>query len=377
MLDVFKVADALIHHIKQVYADDIAIAAYYGSYAQGTATKRSDLDFFFIPAASRGYQASLQFIVEDISFDFWPISWERAERMASFQEPQTTIIADCKLLYVRSEADLEQFMKLREKTSSMQEVEQELGMIQKAESELEKVYPHLYRMTRTRNSESITSCRIEANGVLTKVLQSLALLNGTYYTKGFGRNTEQITQLPLKPIRLLPLMQTITRSQTIAEIAQACDELFTEMSQLVLAQKARYNAEPAYGTRMKGIYEEFKGVLDKIITACEMNNYDTAYFAAIHVQEEIAHFIAYAETGQWNSSLVSTSTVQHAYTQLGLPELIACLNPRDMTPLQRATEQLSEQLEELLRSKGVHLNRFASMEEFESYLKSKEKAHSA
>ncbi|MBD3917295.1 nucleotidyltransferase domain-containing protein [Paenibacillus sp. PR3] len=369
MLDVFKVADALIDHIKQAFAEDIAIAAYYGSYAQGTATKRSDLDFFFIPASPRGYQASLQFIVDDISFDFWPISWERAERMASFQEPQTTIIADCKLLYVRSDTDLEQFMKLREKTSSMQAVEQELTMIQKAESELEKVYPHLYRMTRAGNTESITSYRIEASSVLTKVLQSLALLNRTYYTKGFGRNMEQIIRLPLKPIRLMPLMQTIMRSRSSAEMVTACEELVAETASLVLEQKARHHTEPSYETRMKGIYEEFKGVLDKIITACETNDYDTAYFAAVHVQEEIAHFIAYAGTGQWNSSLVSTSTVQQAYMQLDLPELIACLNPQDMTPLQRATERLSEQLEELLRSKGVRINRFADVGEFESYLR--------
>jgi predicted nucleotidyltransferase len=113
-MDVFAVAEALINHIKSRCPNDIAIAAYYGSYAQGTATKRSDLDFFFIPATPEGFRVSLQFVVGDISFDFWPISWERAQRMASFDEPTTTIIADCKLLYVRSEEDRDRFMKLRE-----------------------------------------------------------------------------------------------------------------------------------------------------------------------------------------------------------------------------------------------------------------------
>jgi hypothetical protein len=76
------------------------------------------LDFFFIPATPKGFQASIQFIIScDISFDFWPISWERAERMASFQESQTIIIADCKLLYVRSTEDSERFIKLRETIS--------------------------------------------------------------------------------------------------------------------------------------------------------------------------------------------------------------------------------------------------------------------
>lgn len=46
MLNVFDVSDALVNHIKTHFSEDIAIVAYYGSYAQGTATERSDLDFF-------------------------------------------------------------------------------------------------------------------------------------------------------------------------------------------------------------------------------------------------------------------------------------------------------------------------------------------
>ncbi|MFD1177635.1 hypothetical protein ACFQ3W_15180 [Paenibacillus puldeungensis] len=46
-------------------------------------------------------------------------------------------------------------------------------------------------------------------------------------------------------------------------------------------------------------------MLDKIVTACEMNDYDTAYFAAIQAQEETARFIFFAETGQWPCSFIS------------------------------------------------------------------------
>ena len=38
--------------------------------------------------------------------------------MASFEEFQTTIIADCKLLYVRSDEDHDRFMKLRDTIST-------------------------------------------------------------------------------------------------------------------------------------------------------------------------------------------------------------------------------------------------------------------
>lgn len=187
MLDVFDVAEMLVNHIKVHYPDDISIIAFYGSYAQGTATERSDLDFFFIPATSTGYDASIQFVINDISFDFWPISWERAERMAAFEEQATTIIADSRLLYVRTDEDSARFMALREKIKEMRNTKHGLDLLNKAELQLRDVYVHLYKMKSTDAVKNMLFFRTEAYGVLTKVLQALALLNQTYFTKGWGK----------------------------------------------------------------------------------------------------------------------------------------------------------------------------------------------
>ncbi|MDF2857952.1 MAG: hypothetical protein K0Q87_3803 [Neobacillus sp.] len=369
MLNVFDVSDTLVDHIRSNCPDDIAIIAYYGSYAQGTATRRSDLDFFFIPATSHGYRASIQFIIDDISFDFWPISWERAERMASFQESQTTIIADCKLLYVRSDEDRERFMSLRDTISNVQENTR--SMVEKAESELRNVYLHLYKLSRAGDSDNITFIRTEAHGVLTKVLHCLALLNRTYFTKGFGKNKEQILQLPLRPARLESLMHTIMQGCIANDILQACEQLTADTLELVLAEKEKHSSAPSYQDRMKGFYEEEKGVLDKIITACEMNDYDTAFFNAIHVQDEIARFLYFAETGQWPCNLTTDSAYQDIYRQVGLPELVVLLNSHDLSQLQAAVERLCSLLESYLRTKGVEINRFNNMEQFETFLKEK------
>ncbi|WP_068778655.1 hypothetical protein [Paenibacillus sp. GM2] len=314
---------------------------------------------------------SIQFIIDGIGFDFWPISWERAERMASFQEDKTTIIADSKLLYVRSEEDRGRFMKLRETISTMQGAEKAQEMVEKAEAELRNVYLHLYRMSRAVDTEDITFYRIGAHEVLTKVFQSLALLNRTYYTRGIGKNMEQVLGLPLKPARLKQHIDAVMCSSVNTAILQACEELTASTLDLVLAQKEKYYETPSYPDRMKGFYEELKGVMDKIITACETDDYDTAFFSAIHVQDTIAGFLFFAETGHWPTELSLDSPYIETYRKRGFPELIATLDSQNLSKLQAAVESLVVSLDRYLRGRGVEIHCFENVQQFTAFLERK------
>ena len=53
MSDVFEIAEILVSHAVRAHQDEIAIIAYYGSYAKGLASPTSDLDIFYIPDAYR------------------------------------------------------------------------------------------------------------------------------------------------------------------------------------------------------------------------------------------------------------------------------------------------------------------------------------
>ncbi|WP_249312925.1 hypothetical protein [Lederbergia citrea] len=367
MFNVFEVADSLVNHIKSKCPDDIALIGYYGSRAQGTATIRSDLDFFFIPATTAGFRQSIQFVVNNISFDFWPISWERAERIAAFEELNVSIIADCKLLYVRSEGDRNRFFKLRQKITDM--THQGMELINKAESQLRDAYIHLYNMSQFGDSMDITIYRHEAQEILINVLYSISLINRTYFTKGWGKNTEQIMNFPLKPENLEQLMEKITRSSSCVEIRVACEQLTKNTVDLLLQQKEAYSDGPSYPVRMKGFYEEIKGILDKVLTASEMNDYNSAYFWAIGVQSEISRFLYFAEKGHWPTSLDSSLDYQNVYKKLGFPDLIAILDARDLSHLFEAVKRLDSLFVNHLRNQGVEIILFKNTEEFNEFLK--------
>ncbi|WP_308638198.1 nucleotidyltransferase domain-containing protein [Paenibacillus silvisoli] len=372
MLNVFEVAQTVVSHIQKHYAEDVALIAYYGSYAQGTATSRSDLDFFFIPATERGYQASIQFVIDDISFDFWPISWERAERMAKFEEQNTTIIADCNLLYVRSEEDRERFLKLREWIAELPQ-QQGLTFIEKAEAQLRDVYVHLYKMSRLAEGD-FAACRTEAHGVLNKTVYSLALLNRTYMTRGWGKNREQLRQFAVRPVRLEQLAETILSAGSIKEIREACERLTEDMVTLLTEQRPAHKGAPSFPDRAKGFYEEIKGIFDKIITACEKNDYMLASYWAIGVQDEAAAFLYYFECGLWPDRLEIGAAYQSFYHEAGLPDLIPLLNPRDLVPLHDAVVRLDQLLERHLQERGVRMNRFEGVAQFEGFLEARVRA---
>lgn len=366
MYNILDVAHTIVRHIQTHYSNDIAIVAYYGSYAQGTATQRSDLDFFFIPATSRGYEVSLQFVLNDISFDFWPISWERAERMATFEEAKTSIIAECKLLYVRSEEDRDRFVQLRDKIADMPN--QGLKLLEKAESYMRDVSVHLYNLNRNIQANDMTLCRIDAHGVITKVIQVLALLNRTYLTKGWGKSAEQYKNFRIRPARLEEAINTIMQAHNYIEIRNACEELAHDTLDLLMEQKNTYSTEPSYPDRMRGFFEEFKGIIDKLLTACDSNDYASAFFWSVGLQDELARFLYYAEKGHWSLDVEPNIAYQNFYFEAGLPNLIALYNPHDLVSLQEAVKNLQHILERHLRNHGVTIHRFASIPDLEGFL---------
>jgi len=366
MVDVFAVADIIVKHIKTHYPQDIAIVGYYGSYLQGRATERSDLDFFFIPATPRGKQVELQFIIDGISFDFWPIGWDRAERMSTFEDWSTTIIAECELLYVRSEADLTKFMKLRETISSMPGPSNTLALINRAESAVCDCFTSLMKFQLAGDALDLSISRILAKEIAANIFRALALLNQTYYTRMWGHYREQANNLRIKPEQLDLYLDTMMLSHSIEEIKSACEAMASDTHDLISERRNKLQGERSYQACMKGYYEEEKGMLNKLLTACEKGHYETAFFVAAGVQDSLARILYAAETGRWPSILDAVEYREY-YHRFGYPDLAALLDPEDFEPLRAAVLQLIKQLEDHLKGEGVALNQFDSVADFELF----------
>ena len=83
MADVFKVADILITHARQVLGDDLALVAYYGSYALGQAKPTSDLDLYCVSEQGKAESALATFTLDGLPYDFGAKPWWVLENIAN------------------------------------------------------------------------------------------------------------------------------------------------------------------------------------------------------------------------------------------------------------------------------------------------------
>ncbi|MFT5369846.1 MAG: hypothetical protein ACI8V2_004824 [Candidatus Latescibacterota bacterium] len=365
MIDVFKVADILIEHVKHHYAQDIAIVACYGSYVHGTAHAKSDLDFFFIPETEDAIHASCQFILEDIGFDFWPVRWTRAERMAEFDDPLVSLIAGGHILYARSESDRARFNALKERINNLCKPENKHVMFNKAQDKFQQAFHHLY--TLQNSDHNLTTIRLTAYALVTTVLHSIALLNQTYFTKGWGQNMGQVHALKIKPKNLDHLLNQIITQRDISEITHACETLTHNTHALFLAEEKNLCKPKPFADIFSGFHEEVTGLLNKIISACDRQDYATAFFAAVHVQDEICTCLTQTE-GFPKSDIFA---IQKIYENAELPDLSAIVETGNLTALKQAVTKLDNTMKSLLKSQGVHLNTFDTLDTFQAFIHNK------
>lgn len=97
------------------YAEDISLVLIYGSYVNGTANSRSDVDCCFIPKTERGYEMAAGFILEGVGYDIFPMSWERIERIACLRENLTPLVGDAEIIFCGSAEDMARFQGMQEK----------------------------------------------------------------------------------------------------------------------------------------------------------------------------------------------------------------------------------------------------------------------
>jgi predicted nucleotidyltransferase len=118
----------VLDYVRENYADDIDVITLYGSFLRRDYRKDSDIDLFFVPANQRGYSAGFTVIIDEIGYDFFPISWERLEKITLLEDSLSSLITSGDVLYYKDQAALSKYLMLKENCLNLKDFSRVIEM---------------------------------------------------------------------------------------------------------------------------------------------------------------------------------------------------------------------------------------------------------
>ena len=182
-----KVVQWIANKVKTEYADDISLVLLYGSYINGTANNKSDVDCYYIPKTERGYNLGIGFIIDGVGYDLFPISWERVERIADLQECLLPLVGDVQVIYCGDSCDLERFKNVQTKLhSNLDNDEYVKGIAQKRCEDANRICEQL------KLGGSLSEVRKMAGHVIMTLADAVAIYNHDYFHFGLKKQYEDL-----------------------------------------------------------------------------------------------------------------------------------------------------------------------------------------
>ncbi|MPM39294.1 hypothetical protein SDC9_85927 [bioreactor metagenome] len=339
-MDLMKIVDVLKENATCNYKDDIAIICLYGSFIQGTAHSKSDIDFYFIPKTNRGYELAKAFIINDVGFDFWAISWERAESIAAYKQGFVSLIADAQVIWQSTAGDKERFEKLRK--SALAPTINFHERVKELYSQCEHQYCQICTSFDFPVQKQI------ASKLVTNVLELLALLNHTYTHRGWRHSIEEVNQLDIIPLDFSNKCKDILYSTDGNELQKCICNLLVQIQDL---NTDKTSSITDFKNAFAGFYEEAKSIYNKLYHACDISDGITAIMAGAALQQDIMDTIGIKEYKKRFS------------------DIVGMFNPSDLNGYKKAVEYHEKDFQTFLSENEVTVCHYETYEHFEKEMR--------
>ncbi len=343
-MDVTQAANLLIEKIKKDYSEDIAVVCMMGSHIYHETHAKSDLDLYFIPKTERGYALGFVFIIEGIGFDFWPISWERIERIARREEKITSIITEGKLLYVSSDEDFARFESVKVRALGS------LGFEERYQKAMAQIRAAKAACFDVSLAKSMTDARRHAITVLGHLAEGIALWNDATIKRGRGKILKEIMNMTHVPDHFEKRYEKVFLAEQPDDIRSALFELVTS-TERIFHESEDTRPSLVFVEVASGFYEEFVNMYHKIERAYETDDFQTALIVAKEAENELAWLFRDSKT-----------------VPPKLPDLIDAYDPTDLSRIFKASKKHQQMLVSFLEDQGVAIRTFQDMDGLKDYL---------
>lgn len=360
MDDMWAIADAFVRRIRTRLPDDVAIVFAYGSQARGTAHPDSDLDLCLIPATEQGAAAAISFVLDGIGYDFWAISWERAERIASLQEAIFPIILESRVLFSRSESDLARFEGLRSRIRSFAAPGGERALVEKTLACFSKSFVRLYHLGGSVHRGESLPARVELARLVSTITDTLAMIR-------FGQSSGlMVSAIHHAATAIDDSIDELILETRLPEILTGAEALVEATRQLLVELYGRYAGSVPLTASLRGYYEEARSSFLKIARACRASDRRAAFLHSMRLQLELGRAMAESRGALLPSDLYGFSDCLQTECRPPLPVIRGSVGN-----LERYADQVAafeESLKKLLKTNDIPIRVYRSREELEKAL---------
>lgn len=301
---------------------------------------------FFIPANDHGYALARTFIIDDMGYDLFPMSWERVEGLAALNERIAFCLADSEILYARNEADRERFEILRK--ALLNNLKNRDFIYKKA---LEKINAAMDIYKTMMFETELGSTRKAAGGVLEYLCEALAIINGTYIKKdyGYAERIDQMKALTKLPANFIANYEKMLRAKDIKTINEVIHSLLAETREFFKQFTTKKKVNAYNYDELAGWYEESRYTFRRIAYACKNNKSVESFSWGCYLQVEFD--ILTEEAG------------------LNKMDLMGSYNADDLSPFEKRAKEIEEYILKEIKNHGVVLRKYDNLEEFLKYQK--------
>ncbi|WP_240837526.1 nucleotidyltransferase domain-containing protein [Acidaminobacter sp. JC074] len=323
------ILDTLIEKVKRDYPDTIDAVIVYGSYVTDRAHDLSDLDFFFIPNNESAFEMSVQFIYDEIGYDFWPITWDRLERFVCLKEDLLSLIGRGQLVYARDESVRNKYLNLEKRSNQLDAYD------------LEQAINRHLNLCKAKYFDMYEDHVDLTADILSHLIQAVAYLNKTYIKKSVNDLRREIQGFKLIPKDFYDRVYNIA-SQSYMVHHNELKQLITDV------EKLRNKSHEVQD--LKGFYEELKSSYNKIYHACDIEDYLTIFFTLSNVCHEVRYFLG------------------EKYSAYPFPDLSAEVRRKNYKRIKESTKIHEQTLCFVLKEMDVTVERYEDLDDFKKKL---------
>lgn len=273
-----------VNKIKTEYPEDVALLiGQVGACKIPTDEQKMSFDFF-VPATERGNQMAETFVIEDMGYDLYPISWERLRGIADFKEPRMIFVLDKgEIIYAKSEQESEKFNALKERLHHNLK-DKSLTF----HTALEFLNTAMEILNTMLFEDSLCKVRKAAGAISCYLLNAIAMVNGTYLEEGYMSLLSEIPRMKEVPEQFTVIYQSVIAADAVEELQTLCYQL-TKITRDFLAERkpsAEKTEREVYYNDLADWYQEARYSFRRIEYYAGIGAWEECFLLGCYLQIE-------------------------------------------------------------------------------------------